>query len=100
MTPDGYFVYTSNSASSSISGFAINCNGTLTPLANTVEATQAAGSANLDLALSSDGKFLYSLNAGAGTVGLWAINKDGSLTPLGSVPGISANQGFNGIAAF
>lgn len=98
-TPDGRFVYTSNSASSTISGFAIAGNGTLAALPNTVQATQPAGSTNLDLAVSSDGKFLYSLNVGAGTIGIWAINKDGSLTTLGSIGGVSANHGFNGIAA-
>lgn len=99
ITPDGRFVYTSNSASSSISGFTISGNGTLTPLPQTVQATLATGSTNLDLAISGDGKFLYSLNAGIGNIGIFAINKDGSLTSLGSVGGVTANAGFNGIAA-
>ena len=52
------------------------------------------------MAISSDGKFLYSLNAGIGTIGIFGINKDGSLTSLGSVDGVLAKGGFNGIAAF
>jgi 6-phosphogluconolactonase (cycloisomerase 2 family) len=99
ITPDGRFVYTSNSASSTISGFAVNGNGTLTALPKTVQAIQPGGSTNIDLAISSDGKFLYSLNVGAGTIGIWAINENGSLTTLGSIGGVVANHGFNGIAA-
>jgi 6-phosphogluconolactonase (cycloisomerase 2 family) len=100
ITPDGRFVYTNNAGTATISGFSISSNGALTPLPNTVQASHPAGSANLDLAVSSDGKFLYSLNAGIGTIGVFGINKDGGLTNLGSIGGISAKSGFNGIAAF
>jgi 6-phosphogluconolactonase len=99
VTPDGRFVYTNNAASFTISGFAINSNGTLTPLPNTVQASNPTGSANIDMTISSDGKFLYSLNAGIGTIGIFAINKDGSLTNLGSIGGLPAKAGLNGIAA-
>jgi 6-phosphogluconolactonase len=100
VTPDGRFVYTNNAVSSSISGFAIGNNGTLTPLPNTVQAITPNGSANIDMTISSDGKFLYSLNAGIGTIGIFAINKDGSLTNLGYIGGVLAKAGFNGITAF
>jgi 6-phosphogluconolactonase (cycloisomerase 2 family) len=100
VTPDGRFVYTNNAGSSSISGFAINSSGTLTPLPNAVQATNPSGSANIDIAISADGRFLYSLNAGIGTVGIFAINKDGSLANLGSIGGLAAKRGLNGIAAF
>jgi 6-phosphogluconolactonase len=100
VTPDGRFVYTNNAGSFTISGFAINGNGTLTPLPNTVQASNPNGSANVDMTISSDGKFLYSLNAGIGTIGIFGINKDGSLTNLGSIAGLLAKGGLNGIAAF
>ena len=100
VTPDGRFVYTNNAGSFTISGFAINGNGSLTPLPNTVQATHADGSANLDMAISADGKFLYSLNAGIGTIGVFGINKDGSLANLGSIGGLLAKSGLNGIAAY
>ncbi len=100
VTPDGRFVYTNNAGSSNISGFAVNGNGTLTALPNTIQASDPNGSSNIDLAISSDGKFLYSLNAGIGTIGIFAINKQGSLTSMGSIAGVSAKSGFNGIAAF
>jgi 6-phosphogluconolactonase (cycloisomerase 2 family) len=99
ITPDGRFAYTSNAGSSTISGFAIGNTGTLTPLPNTIQASNPNGSTNLDITISSDGKFLYSLNAGNGTIGIFGINKNGKLTNLGSVGGILAKGGFNGIAA-
>lgn len=99
VTPDGRFVYSSNSASATISGFAIARNGTLNALPGTVLANQVGGSTNLDLAISADGKFLYTLNSGTGTVGIFGINNDGSLTNLGEIGGLSPIAGFNGIAA-
>ncbi|HVN19181.1 MAG TPA: beta-propeller fold lactonase family protein [Dongiaceae bacterium] len=99
VTPDGRFVYTSNAGSASISGFALGDNGVLTPLFDTVLATQPAGSTNLDIAMSADGKFLYTLNSGTGTVGMFAVNNDGSLTSLGDIGELPASAGLNGIAA-
>jgi len=99
VTPDGRFVYTSNSATSTISGFAIGTDGALTPLPGTVAATLPSGSTNLDTAISSDGKFLYTLDSGTGSVSIFGINGDGSLTTLGDAGGLSAAAGFNGIAA-
>ena len=99
VTPDGRFVYTSNTGSATISGFSIATNGALTPVSGTVVATLPSGSTNLDLAITTDGKFLYTLNSGTGTVNIFGINPDGSLTSLGDVGGLSANAGMNGIAA-
>ncbi len=99
VTPNGKFVYTSNPGSGTISGFSIAANGTLTPIASTVVATLPAGSANLDIAVSSNGKFLYTLDSGTGMVSVLSINSDGTVTIDGDVPGLSANAGYNGIAA-
>ena len=100
VTPGGTFVYTSNSASSSISGFSISGSGALAALAGTVLGNNPAGSVNLDVTISADGKFLYSLNSGGGTIGMFAIQPGtGTLTNLGTSPGVQANSGFNGIAA-
>jgi 6-phosphogluconolactonase len=100
VTPDGRFVYTSNAGSANVSGFAIGSTGTLTALPGTIVGTNPAGSTNIDLALSADGKFLFTLNSGTGTVSIFAINQDGSLTSQGDVDGLSADAGYNGIAAF
>jgi 6-phosphogluconolactonase (cycloisomerase 2 family) len=98
VTPDGRFVYTANSASSTISGFVIGHDGSLTPLPGTVLATLPAGSTDIDFAISSDGKFLYTLDTGAGTIGIFGIAEDGSLNSLGEVSGLPAKSGFNGLA--
>jgi 6-phosphogluconolactonase (cycloisomerase 2 family) len=100
ITPDGSFVYTANSATSTISGFAIGSNGTVTALSGTVVATLPAGSTDLDMAITADGRYLYTLNSGTGTINIFAINSDGSLTSQGDVAGLSADAGLNGIAAF
>jgi 6-phosphogluconolactonase (cycloisomerase 2 family) len=58
-----------------------------------------AGSTNLDIAVSADGTYLYSLNAGNGSVGMFRIESDGALTNLGTLGGLPAGAGLNGIAA-
>ena len=99
VTPDGRFVYTSNAGTSSISGFEIGANGALTALPGTVVGVNPSGSANLDVAVSTDGTYLYSLNAGSGAIGLFKIEQDGHLTNLGTLGGLPAAAGLNGIAA-
>lgn len=99
VTPDGRFVYTANSGSSTISGFSIGKNGGLTPLSGTVVATLPAGSTDLDMAISGGGEFLYTLNSGTGTVGIFGIDAAGALSSLGEKGGLPASAGFNGIAA-
>ena len=93
-------MYVSNAASSTISGFSIGATGALTPIGATVVGTNPTGAVNLDIAVSSDSKFLYSLNSGNGTIGIFAIQEDGTLLNLSEAHAISANAGFNGIAAF
>jgi 6-phosphogluconolactonase (cycloisomerase 2 family) len=100
VTPDGRFVYASNAATSSIAGFSIRNNGVLVPLQSTIVGVNPAGATNLDLAVSADGNYLYSLNGGNGSVGIFRINSsDGSLTSLGTLGGLPAGAGLNGIAA-
>ncbi len=100
VTPDGRFVYASNSGSSSLSGFQIGTGGALTPIPGTVVGLNPPGSTNLDITISSDGGYLYSLNAANGTIGMFAIRaSDGSLTNLGTAGGLPAGAGLNGIAA-
>jgi 6-phosphogluconolactonase (cycloisomerase 2 family) len=99
VTPDGRWVYVSNAASSTISGFTIGVGGTLTPIGPTVLGVNPSGSTNLDIAVSADGKFVYTLNSGTGTVGIFAIQSDGTLNSLGDADGLSEAVGFNGIAA-
>ena len=99
VTPNGRFVYMSNAGSGSIAGFLIGAHGALQPIGSTIVGTNPAGSANLDITVSADGRFLYTLNAGTGAVGMFGIADDGSLVNLGTVGGLPAAAGLNGIAA-
>jgi 6-phosphogluconolactonase len=100
VTPNGRYVYTSNSASSSIAGFEIAASGALRPIGSTVVATLPAGATNIDIAVSADGKYVYTLDAGNGTLGEFAIDAStGQLTKLGSIGGLTPTSGLNGIAA-
>lgn len=100
VTPNGKFVYVSNSATSSISGFAVQTNGALTPIEQTIVGNNPAGSANLDIAVSSDGAYLYTLNAASGAVGVFQIDPSkGTLKNLGTTGDLPGGAGLNGIAA-
>jgi 6-phosphogluconolactonase len=100
ITPDGRWVYVSNSGSDNISGFNIGKDGSLTPIAGTVLGNNPAGSHNVDIAVSGDGKFVYTINSQTGNIGVFAINQqDGSLTSLGQAGDLPKSVGFNGIAA-
>jgi 6-phosphogluconolactonase (cycloisomerase 2 family) len=100
VTPNGKFVYASNAGTSSIAGFALQANGALAPIGQTVVGNNPPGSANLDIAISADGAYLYSLNAGTGTVGVFQIDEArGTLKSLGATGDLPAGAGVNGIAA-
>ena len=100
ITPDGRWVYTSNSGSDNISGFSIGKDGTLTPIGGTVLGNNPAGSHNVDIAVSADGKFVYTINSESGNIGIFAINpNNGTLTNLGQGGNLPKSVGFNGIAA-
>jgi 6-phosphogluconolactonase (cycloisomerase 2 family) len=97
----GRFAYTANAASATITGFAIDADGTLTRLtASGVSADLGAGAGPLDLDMSRDGKFLYVLKNGTGTVGGFEVAGDGSLTSRGDTPGLAVRAGYMGLAAY
>lgn len=100
VTPNGRWVYASNSGSSNIAGFSINSNGSVTPIGGTIAGVNPAGSASLDIAVTADSRFLYSLNSNTGVIGIFAIGQDGSLTRLGDAGDLPKMAGFNGIAAY
>jgi 6-phosphogluconolactonase len=99
ITPNGKFVYVDNAGTSSVAGFSVGANGTLTPIAGTILATDPGGATNLDMTVSGDGKYLYTLNSGVGTIGVYGINSDGTLVNLGEIEGLPTHMGVNGIAA-
>ena len=99
LTPNGRWVYADNSATSTVAGFSVAQNGTLTPIGGTIVGFRPSGTTNLDMAVSSDSKFLYTLNSGAGSISIFEINSDGTLQDLGQIDGLPQTVGFNGIAA-
>jgi 6-phosphogluconolactonase (cycloisomerase 2 family) len=98
----GGFLYTTNTGSSTVTGYDEAADGTLTLLdADGVTATTDAGP--IDLAGTEDGRFLYELNGAAGTAGIYAVGPDGGLTRTGTVTGLPVNSaaapGMEGIVA-
>lgn len=100
LTPNSRFVYASNSASGTISGFALAASGVLSAIPGTIVATNPTGSTNLELAVSADGRFLYSLNVGTGVIGIFSIQTDGTLVSAGAAGGVTPGAGFEGIVAY
>jgi len=99
VTPNGKYLFTSNTASANISGFSISATGALTPIGSTVVFAFPAGTSNLDLATSSDGRFLFTIESG-GAIGAFSIGAGGQLTSIGGVEGPPQSAGFQGIAAY
>jgi 6-phosphogluconolactonase len=98
VTPNGRFAYSTNTGSGSISGYAIDFDGTialLDPDGRTADTGE--GSMPIDMAITDSGRFLYSLNSGTNTIGVFRVHADGSLTPLQFTSGLPA--GANGLAA-
>ena len=82
---NGRFAYTTNTASGTISSFAINRDGSLR-LISSVAATTSAGPIDMDL--SGNGETLFVLNAGAQTLQSFDVDQaTGSLTALETVSG-------------
>jgi 6-phosphogluconolactonase (cycloisomerase 2 family) len=98
VTPNGRFAYVTNTGSGSISGYAIDFDGTIALLdADGRTALTGDGSAPIDMAITDGGRFLYSLNSGTNTIGAFRVHSDGSLTRLPFTGGLPA--GANGLAA-
>ncbi len=97
ITQDGQYAYTTNTGSSSVSGFQVSPNGSLELLdADGRTGETGPGSRPIDAIISSDGQTLYVLNGGTDTVTAFRIAADGSLTNLGDV---SIPAGSVGITA-
>ena len=78
------FLYGSNLATNTISGFIINpADGTLTPVSGSPFSTPTG---DTSIAVSRDFKFLYAADFGMNQVSAFSINSDGSLSPLMGTP--------------
>ena len=95
MEARGYF-YVTNTASNTVTGYAEAPDGQLALLRpDGVSATTAAGP--IDLAASPDGRYVFELNGLAGDLGAYAVAPDGTLTQTGTVGGLPAVNGSNGM---
>ncbi len=93
VTPNGRNVYTTNTASNTVSRYAFT-SGRLV-LAQAVAAR--TGAAPTDLTVAPTGRLLYVLNSGSQTLSAFAIAPDGQLTPAAEAVGLPV--GANGLAA-
>jgi hypothetical protein len=88
----GQYLYTSNAASGSLSGYHVGWSGALTALGNT---KTDAGTVD---AASAQGRFVYVQTGAAGIVDEFAVGSGGALTSIGSVT-VPGGAGGEGIAA-
>jgi 6-phosphogluconolactonase (cycloisomerase 2 family) len=97
ITNNGHTAFVSNTASGTISSYALTSNdGTLT-LINSVAGDTGANSAPIDMALNVSSKFLYVLAGGLQSVVSFSVEHDGSLTLVDTEGGLPL--GAQGIAA-
>ena len=95
ITPNGQFLYTTNTSSGTISAFAISSTSAVSLIGSTGVAIHASGRP-IDATVSQNGQFLYVVNAG-GALDTYRIAADGGLTLLQTVPALGA--GLNGVVA-
>ena len=91
----GYF-YTTNTGSDTITGYAEDGAGQLRLLAADGVSARTDGGP-IDIAATPGGRFVYELNGTGGTLGIYKVDEDGSLTKTGSVTGLRAFDGSNGM---
>lgn len=97
VTKDGQYAYTTNTGSSSVSGYVIDRDGSIALLDDSgVTGETGPRSSPIDAIISRDGRHLYVLSGGSNTVTAFQIEADGSLINLGDV---SVPAGSVGIAA-
>lgn len=84
ITHDGHYLFTVNTASASISRYAIAADGSLTLLGSTAM-KHAAGLSPFDARLDPEGRFLYVVDSGLDAISAFTVS-DGNLTELTSSP--------------
>lgn len=101
----GPYIYTTNTENSTLSGYKVAKDGSITLLtADGISASPGPDTFPTDVAdVRTRGgvRYLYTTNTLSGTISTFGINMaDGSLTLLGSVSGLPAGDGAQGIAAY
>jgi 6-phosphogluconolactonase len=92
----GDFAYTSNAASSTLSGYRVNADGSIALIDPAGDTAHTDGGA-LDTAFDESGRFLYVLNGGTHTLNAYRRMADGHLDPMPGVSGLPATSA--GLAA-
>ena len=86
VTGNGKYAYTTNAGSSSVSGYRVSREGSLTLLnADGVTGNTGPNTHPVDASLSQNNRYLYVLTTGAPTVAIFKVKEDGSLQARGSV---------------
>ncbi len=98
VTPSGTFVYVANGGSNDISAYALNGDGSLTPI-DADAATPGiqnfpAGTAPWSVTVNPAGTFIYVANKNSHNISAYALNGDGSLTPIDADAGTPGTQNF------
>jgi 6-phosphogluconolactonase (cycloisomerase 2 family) len=97
VTGNGKYAYTTNTGSSTVTGYAVANDGSLGLLdGDGVTGHTTPGGAPIDAALSRNSQYLYVLSGGTNTVTAFEVGADGSLTSIGDV---NIPAGSVGIAA-
>lgn len=81
ITSDGRLVYTTNTASGTISSYSLGHDGTLTLLESIAGTTNGGPT---DAALTKGGRYLYALAPGTGTIGTFEVQANGALASVGT----------------
>lgn len=96
ITADGRFAYTTNAASGTVAGFAVDADGRLSAM---TLAQSGDGATPIDLDHVGT-RFVYALEAGTGTIGTFVIGDDGSLSARPDTPAGAPASGLQGLAAY
>lgn len=86
MTPTGNFLYTANPNQGTISGFAVNSDGSLAAVPGSPFAVGTAGTSPTSLAMHPDGKFLYAADAANNAVMAFGIQSNGTISAISGSP--------------
>jgi 6-phosphogluconolactonase len=96
VTPNGRFAFDTNAHGGTISSFSIAHSGAIA-LVQSVAASTGAGTAPLDLGVSSNGRFLYVREAGVSAIATYRVGPGANLS---QVPGtVTLPAGATGLAA-
>jgi 6-phosphogluconolactonase (cycloisomerase 2 family) len=99
VTGDGRHAYTGNTASGTITGYAVGDQGALTRLSTNGGIFPTGGHAPTELAILGN-RLLYVLNRGSGGIGVFQIGHDGTLVMIQNLQGVLPASTFaNGLVA-